>query len=145
MPENSVNKRTPLPRNVRFDILKRDCFTCQYCGSQAPSVALQVDHINPVATGGTNDEDNLITSCADCNVGKSAIPLEQALHLAAIVRNRLYYCDYQFAVNFFKFALDHGWPLGFLLDLAKTVKGWDMLVTVEIVCRAMVRGGNGNH
>ncbi len=32
---------------------------------------LHIDHIEPVAKGGTNDLLNLITSCVDCNSGKS--------------------------------------------------------------------------
>jgi hypothetical protein len=35
-------------------------------------VILNVDHIMPVAEGGTNDIMNLITSCFDCNSGKGA-------------------------------------------------------------------------
>lgn len=34
-----------LSRRVRFAVLKRDDFRCQYCGAVAPSVILEVDHI----------------------------------------------------------------------------------------------------
>lgn len=68
-------KRKEIPKKVRFEVLKRDKFTCQYCGRQAPDVVLNVDHIKPVAKGGTNDITNLITSCFDCNSGKSDIEL----------------------------------------------------------------------
>lgn len=64
-------KRKSLSKAVRFEVFKRDKFTCQYCGRMAPDVILEVDHINPVANGGTNDIINLITSCKDCNRGKS--------------------------------------------------------------------------
>ena len=64
--------RKPLTKKVRFGIFKRDGFSCQYCGSSPPSVVLEVDHINPVSLGGTNDADNLLTSCFDCNRGKGA-------------------------------------------------------------------------
>lgn len=37
----------------------------------APDVVLNVDHIHPVAKGGTNDITNLVTSCFECNSGKS--------------------------------------------------------------------------
>lgn len=68
-------KRKAIPKRVRFEVLKRDKFTCQYCGAQAPEVVLNVDHITPVSKGGTNDISNLITSCFDCNSGKSDIEL----------------------------------------------------------------------
>lgn len=65
-------KRKPLSKSVRFEVFKRDSFTCQYCGRSAPDVVLEVDHIIPVSKGGTDDLLNLVTSCRDCNRGKSA-------------------------------------------------------------------------
>lgn len=62
--------RKPIPKSVRFEVFKRDKFTCQYCGQFAPVVILEVDHIKPVSKGGTNDIINLITSCRECNRGK---------------------------------------------------------------------------
>lgn len=64
-------KRKAISKKVRFEVFKRDSFTCQYCGKAAPDVILHVDHIDPVSRGGGNDILNLITSCADCNGGKS--------------------------------------------------------------------------
>lgn len=63
--------RENLSKKGRFEVFKRDSFTCQYCGAKAPDVLLQVDHIVPVSKGGTNDILNLITSCQPCNAGKS--------------------------------------------------------------------------
>lgn len=56
---------------LRFKILSRDKFTCQYCGSSAPEVVLEVDHIIPKSKGGGNEETNLVTACKKCNLGKS--------------------------------------------------------------------------
>lgn len=69
-------KRNPIPPKKRFEVFKRDSFKCQYCGKSSPEVTLQVDHINPVAKGGTNDIMNLVTSCAECNLGKGAKALD---------------------------------------------------------------------
>ena len=63
--------RKSLSKTVRFEVFKRDKFTCQYCGAQAPEVILEVDHIKPVSKGGTNDIMNLVTACRDCNSGKT--------------------------------------------------------------------------
>ena len=54
----------------RFDIFKRDNFKCRYCGRGAEEVILEVDHINPVSCGGGNEQENLVTACKDCNLGK---------------------------------------------------------------------------
>jgi 5-methylcytosine-specific restriction endonuclease McrA len=60
----------------RFAILKRDNFTCQYCGRKAPDVPLEVDHIIPKSYGGSDKRSNLITCCYECNIGKGGDPLE---------------------------------------------------------------------
>jgi len=60
-----------LSKKLRFEVFKRDSFKCQYCGNNPPIVVLEVDHIIPVSKGGPDDIDNLVTSCFDCNRGKS--------------------------------------------------------------------------
>lgn len=72
--ENKMTRKA-LPKKLRFEVFKRDNFTCQYCGRQAPQAILQVDHIEPVARGGKNNVLNLLTSCRDCNSGKGAVQL----------------------------------------------------------------------
>ena len=67
--------RKSISKKLRFEVFKRDSFTCQYCGRHAPDVILQCDHIVPVASGGENDILNLVTSCRDCNSGKGATEL----------------------------------------------------------------------
>lgn len=77
-----MTKRKPIGKKLRFEVFKRDNFTCQYCGAQAPDVVLHVDHINPVAGGGDNDILNLVTSCEPCNLGKGARELDDNSVLA---------------------------------------------------------------
>lgn len=69
MPREHISKRT------RFEIFKRDQFTCQYCGDHPPKVILHIDHIVAVANGGASSIDNLVTACDGCNLGKSDVPL----------------------------------------------------------------------
>jgi len=69
-------ERKSLSKRLRFSIFTRDGYTCRYCGKQAGDVILHIDHIIPVSKGGTNDESNLITSCVDCNLGKSNIGID---------------------------------------------------------------------
>src|SRR5947199_10578904 len=80
--ETAMPARKPISKKVRFEVFKRDCFKCQYCGAEAPNVLLHVDHIKPVAEGGTNELMNLITACAACNAGKAAVPLSDHSALA---------------------------------------------------------------
>lgn len=59
-------------KRLRYEIMRRDNHACRYCGATAPDVKLTVDHVTPVALGGSDDPSNLVTACADCNSGKSA-------------------------------------------------------------------------
>ena len=68
-----------LSKKQRFEIFERDQFTCQYCGQTPPSVVLHVDHIYPVSQGGTDDPENLRTSCQSCNLGKSDKVISDAI------------------------------------------------------------------
>lgn len=70
-------KRKPISKKLRFEVFKRDNFTCQYCGKMAPDTILEIDHINPVKNNGDNNILNLITSCIDCNRGKGAKKLSE--------------------------------------------------------------------
>ena len=65
-------RERPISPRLRFKVLQRDNFTCQYCGRKAPEVVLEVDHIEPYSKTKNNDIDNLITSCKECNRGKRA-------------------------------------------------------------------------
>lgn len=68
-------KRKGISARTRFEIFKRDCFTCQYCGQKAPDILLHIDHIEAVANGGSDEIINLVTSCSVCNSGKSDVAL----------------------------------------------------------------------
>lgn len=69
----SVSKR------LRFEVLRRDNHTCQYCGEKAPDVTLHVDHVVPVSLGGSDKPDNLVAACKDCNLGKTSVPADAPL------------------------------------------------------------------
>lgn len=59
---------------LRFQVLKRDSFTCVQCGASPAKdrgVELHVDHIKPWSKGGKTIYENLQTLCSKCNLGKS--------------------------------------------------------------------------
>lgn len=55
---------------LRFQIFKRDRFTCRYCGARGESVVLEVDHVRSRFDGGDDSPSNLVTACFGCNRGK---------------------------------------------------------------------------
>lgn len=61
-----------MSKKIRFEIFRRDNFTCQYCGRRTPEVVLELDHIIPKSKGGKDEMQNYITACFDCNRGKGA-------------------------------------------------------------------------
>lgn len=65
--------RKPIPSKLRYSIIKRDNFLCVLCGASPRKdnkITLEVDHLTPVAKGGTDDPENLRTLCQACNQGK---------------------------------------------------------------------------
>jgi len=64
-------------KRIRFEVLKRDAYTCRYCRSRENT--LTVDHVTPVALGGSDDPTNLVAACRDCNAGKSSAAPDASL------------------------------------------------------------------
>lgn len=68
---NKNAERAKLNKSLRYDVLKRDNFTCMLCGrTQEDGAKLHVDHIKPIAKDGKTTISNLRTLCSDCNLGK---------------------------------------------------------------------------
>jgi hypothetical protein len=62
--------REPLPDGLRQSVLWRDRFMCCECPAVGSETLLQVDHLTPVAAGGSDRTDNLRTLCERCNTRK---------------------------------------------------------------------------
>lgn len=62
--------RQPIDPEVRWAVFRRDGYACLRCGSDSD---LTIDHIHPVALGGTNHPSNLQTLCRSCNAGKGIL------------------------------------------------------------------------
>jgi 5-methylcytosine-specific restriction enzyme A len=53
---------------------------CHYCGKKFPAKQLTMDHIVPVARGGTSTKGNVVPACQKCNQEKKlATPVEETL------------------------------------------------------------------
>lgn len=59
---------------LRDKVFLRDGNVCQYC--LAAGVALEPDHVVPVAWGGPTEAGNLVAACARCNNDKGALDLD---------------------------------------------------------------------
>ncbi|MBR4054614.1 MAG: HNH endonuclease [Clostridia bacterium] len=65
-------ERSLMTSSLRYEILRRDNFRCQICGSSVQDgVKLHIDHIIPVSKGGHTVPNNLRVLCDRCNFGKS--------------------------------------------------------------------------
>jgi phage replication O-like protein O len=60
------SKKT-IPKNLRWEVLERDNFTCLNCGSRK---RLTIDHILAESMGGKMEISNLQTLCKTCNSQK---------------------------------------------------------------------------
>lgn len=53
---------------------------CHYCGRHVGAAQLTMDHIVPVARGGTSTRGNCVPCCKACNTEKrTAIPVEELI------------------------------------------------------------------
>lgn len=62
--------RIPIPKSVREYVFQRDNYQCRSCGKNQQEITLNIDHIIPLAKGGSNDMSNLQTLCRPCNQQK---------------------------------------------------------------------------
>jgi 5-methylcytosine-specific restriction endonuclease McrA len=78
-----IHRPRPCVKLTKREILRRDDYTCQYCGQRVNN--LTIDHVMPRHLGGDHSWDNLVTACPPCNHRKGGRTLEQVqmrlLHL----------------------------------------------------------------
>ncbi|HNT24703.1 MAG TPA: HNH endonuclease [Anaerolineales bacterium] len=74
--EKMVRRPRPRVRLTKREVLRRDAYTCQYCGQH--TLSLTVDHVTPRHLGGQPTWENLVTACPACNHRKGGRTLEQA-------------------------------------------------------------------
>lgn len=67
--------RKSLRPEVRRAVLRRDGYTCRYCGAKYPH--MHVDHIHPVSRGGSDEIENLCACCQPCNMSKGSKMLDE--------------------------------------------------------------------
>jgi 5-methylcytosine-specific restriction endonuclease McrA len=71
-----VNRRKAKKRGVavevfsRQEIYERDNGICKYCTSPVPVSSWHMDHVVPLSKGGEHSRQNVVVSCAPCNLSK---------------------------------------------------------------------------
>lgn len=60
------------------NVLRRDNYTCQYCGMTGEKNCLTIDHVISKSKGGKTSWDNVVTACQACNVRKGNSALKEA-------------------------------------------------------------------
>lgn len=58
------------------NILKRDVYTCQYCGRNGGE-RMTIDHVIPKSLGGRTVWENVVSACRACNLRKGNKPLQE--------------------------------------------------------------------
>lgn len=95
----TVNKQIQVPRIVRLhdynripdrvvrfnrtNIMIRDKYICQYCGTIYSASQLNMDHVKPRSRGGRTTWTNIVASCHVCN-SKKANQTPQEAHMTLI-------------------------------------------------------------
>lgn len=71
-----IKRPRPRVNLTKREILRRDDYTCQYCGKK--TTQLTIDHVIPRHAGGSNDWDNVVAACPPCNRRKGGQTPDQA-------------------------------------------------------------------
>jgi HNH endonuclease len=153
-------------KRLRYEILKRDGFKCRYCHDG--EVLITVDHVIPRSLGGSDDPDNLVACCDDCNAGKTSTlpgganvsgPADDLIRWVRAMKHAAYLArDHNDAMNRYRDGFKEVWdrwrftadkgpvPLpenwGHFIDQFSTggLPGWAWSRIVENAMSASVRG-----
>lgn len=80
-----VNRKSK--KNLRYEALvERDGNGCFYCGKPLGVEEATVEHLIPIATGGTNHQGNLALACFLCNSAAGTLPVRAKLEMAIFKR-----------------------------------------------------------
>ena len=63
-------ERVDWPKGWKQALMRRQNNTCAYCGRRRLASSFEIDHMDPVVRGGSNDFDNLQVICRPCNQRK---------------------------------------------------------------------------
>lgn len=73
---NMIKRPRPKIKLSKQEILRRDKFSCQYCGKKTSN--LTIDHIVPKHMAGSHSWENLVAACSSCNHKKGGRTISQS-------------------------------------------------------------------
>lgn len=95
-----MRRKSSITKQVRERVKSRFGGKCGYCGILSEKI--QIDHIQPVEYGGTDDESNLMPACFKCNNYKFTHGIEsfrEQIH-RQVEKARKYSINYRTAERF---------------------------------------------
>ena len=75
--------------NQRHAVFKRFNFKCNKCECDITNNKFDIDHIGPLATGGTNKADNLQPLCKACHEEKCSDEHESGEYIKKLIQYHL--------------------------------------------------------
>lgn len=111
----------------RNNVLRRDNYTCQYCGGKFTPEELTLDHVIPRSqwkqpTTPTNFT-NIVTSCLPCNQKKDRrTPKQAGMQLRHIINGELIFYDKPKAPSYLDIVVGH--------NISKIPKEWEPYLSV---------------
>ena len=82
--QRRTTKRESVPKMLRWYLIEKYDYTCQYCGRRNHSskvdpdgVSWHIDHVDPFGKGGEDGPENFTLSCRACNLRKRGMSLTE--------------------------------------------------------------------
>jgi 5-methylcytosine-specific restriction endonuclease McrA len=75
--KNKIAKIVSNKRKIRRFLFNRDGTGCFYCNTRLNFETATIDHLIPKSQGGSDNLDNLVLACHECNIGKGAKSLNE--------------------------------------------------------------------
>lgn len=77
-PQYPRHNRVSFSRDLRSRVWEFTRGQCWYCGVHCnPFIDFCIDHVVPLARGGTNDIENLVPACSYCNQAKGILFIDE--------------------------------------------------------------------
>lgn len=93
-------KRRRLSKLEREKVYQKCHGHCAYCGCILDYKDMQVDHVKPLRTGGSDDISNMLPTCRSCNHYKATLDLKQFREYIYQIPTRLKRDSIPFQVGF---------------------------------------------